>query len=105
MKIEETGNLVNGKPERKWCYGYREDGTPVFKTSKDYSIEKYPYPVITTAKKTNAWYVFHTICIKYNPKIGALRYYGKKLRKARAFLEQIKNPNNRAMVNLYKLMD
>lgn len=105
IKIEETGNLVNGKPERKWCYGYREDSTPIFKTSKDYSQLELPYPVITTAKKTNCWYVFHQLCIKYNPKIGALRYYGKKLRKARAFLDQIKNPNNRAMVNLYKLMD
>lgn len=105
IKIEETGKLINSRPEKKWCYGYREDGTPIFKTSKDYDPFKNPYPVITNAKKTNCWYVFHEICIKYNPKLGALRYYGKKLRKARAFLEQIKDEQNRAFVNLYKLMN
>lgn len=105
IKIEETGNVLNGKMERKWCYGYRDDGSPVFKSDKDYSSTLYPYPVITKAKKTNCWYVFHTICLKYNPKLGALRYYGKKLRKAKKFLEQIKDPNNKAFVNMYRLMD
>ena len=106
VKLEETGaRFKDGTKERKWCYGYRPDGSPVFKTSEDYSPTKYPYPVITYAKKTNCWYTFKTICIKFDPKMGALRYYGKKLRKAKKFLEQIKNPNNRAFVNLYRLLD
>lgn len=105
VKIEDTGITKNGKPIRKWCYGYRDDGSPIFKTDKDYSQLEYPYPLVTNAKKTNCWYVFHTICIKYNPSMSALRYYGKKLRKAKAFLEQIKNPNNKAFVNLYRLME
>ena len=106
VKLEETGaRFKDGSKERKWCYGYRPDGSPVFKNSEDYSQEKYPYPVITYAKKTNCWYTFKTICTKFDPKMGALRYYGKKLRKAKRFLEQIKNPNNRAFVNLYKLLD
>lgn len=106
VKLEETGaTFKDGSKERKWCYGYRPDGSPVFKNSEDYSYDKYPYPVITYAKKTNCWYTFKTICTKFDPKMGALRYYGKKLRKAKRFLEQIKNPNNRAFVNLYKLLD
>lgn len=105
IKIEETGNIMNGKPIRKWCYGYRDDGSPIFKTDKDYSAATNPYPIITSAKKTNCWYVFHQICLKCDPKIGTLRYYGKKLRKARRFLDQIKDVNNRAFVNLYKLME
>ena len=106
IKIEKTGNLLsNGREEKKWVYGYRDDGSPIFKSSKDYSIEKYPYPLITNAKKTNCWYVFKTICTKFNPQMGALRYYGKKLRKAKRFLEQIQNPDNKGFVNLYKLID
>lgn len=106
IKIEETGaKLANGKSERKWVYGYREDGSPVFKNSKDYSAVKYPYPQTTTAKKTQCWFVFHTICTKFDPKQGALRYYGRKLRKAKKFLEQIKDPNNKAFCNLYRLLD
>lgn len=106
VKLEETGaRFKDGSKERKWCYGYRPDGSPVFKNSKDYLQEKYPYPVITYAKKTNCWYTFKTICTKFDPKMGALRYYGKKLRRAKRFLEQIKNPNNRAFVNLYNLLN
>ena len=106
IKIEKTGNLLsNGREEKKWVYGYRDDGSPIFKSSKDYSIENYPYPLITNAKKTNCWYVFKTICTKFNPQMGALRYYGKKLRKAKRFLEQIQNPDNKGFVNLYKLID
>ena len=106
IKIEETGNkLENGKPERKWVYGYREDGSPIFKGDIDFSYEKYPYPQTTTAKKTQCWFVFHTICTKFDPKQGALRYYGRKLRKAKRFLEQIKDPRNKAFVNLYRLLD
>lgn len=105
VKLEETGNLIGNRPERKWCYGYRDDGSPIFKTDKDYNALENPYPVITTAKKTNCWYVFHTICTKFNPKMGALKYYGGRLRKAKKFLEQIKNPNNKAFVNLYNLMN
>lgn len=106
IKIEKTGNLLsNGREEKKWVYGYRDDGSPIFKSSKDYSIEKYPYPLITNAKKTNCWYVFKTICTKFNPQMGALRYYGKKLRKAKRFLEQIQNPDNKGFVNLYRLID
>lgn len=106
IKIEKTGNLLsNGREEKKWVYGYRDDGSPIFKSSKDYSIENYPYPLIANAKKTNCWYVFKTICTKFNPQIGALRYYGKKLRKAKRFLEQIQNPDNKGFVNLYKLID
>lgn len=105
IKTESTNCPLTNKQIRKWCYGYREDGSPIFKMDKDYSAEKYPYPVITQAKKTNCWYVFHTICTKYDPKLGALRYYSKKLRKAKRFLEQIKNENNKAFVNLYKLME
>ncbi len=106
VKLEKTGRtLKDGSDERKWCYGYRPDGTPIFKNSTDYKQELYPYPVITYAKKTNCWYTFKTICTKFDPKMGALRYYGKKLRKAKRFLEQIKSPNNRAFVNLYKLLD
>lgn len=106
IKIEETGRkLPNGTPERKWVYGYREDGSPVFKNDGDYSCLKYPYPIITNAKKTNCWFTFHTICTKYDPKQGALRYYGRKLRKAKRFLEQIKNPDNKAFVNLYRILD
>lgn len=106
IKIEETGNkLENGKPERKWVYGYREDGSPVFKGDIDFSYEKYPYPQTTTAKKTQCWFVFHTICTKFDPKQGALRYYGRKLRKAKRFLEQIKDPRNKAFVSLYRLLD
>lgn len=106
VKLEETGaRFKDGTKERKWCYGYRPDGSPVFKTSEDYSPIEYPYPVITYAKKTNCWYTFKTICTKFDPKMGALRYYGKKLRKAKKFLEQIKNPNNKAFVNLYRLLD
>lgn len=106
IRIGETGNLLkDGKPERKWVWGYREDGSPVFKTDEDYKAEKYPYPMTTTAKKTNCWFVFHTICTKFDPKQGALRYYGRKLRKAKKFLEQIKDPRNKVFVSLYKLMD
>ena len=106
IKVEDTGNITKGgTPVRKWCYGYRDDGSPIFKTDKDYSALTNPYPIITNAKKTSCWYVFHTICVKYDPKLGALRYYSKKLRKARSFLAQIQNPSNRAFVNLYKLMD
>lgn len=106
IKIEKTGNLLsNGREEKKWVYGYRDDGSPVFKTDKDYSILEYPYPIITNAKKSNCWFVFKTICTKFNPQMGALRYYGQKLRKAKRFLEQIQNPENKAFVNLYKLMD
>ena len=106
IKIEKTGNLLsNGREEKKWVYGYRDDGSPVFKTDKDYSILEYPYPIITNAKKSNCWFVFKTICTKFNPQMGALRYYGQKLRKAKRFLEQIQNPENKGFVNLYKLMD
>lgn len=106
IKIEKTGNLLsNGREEKKWVYGYREDGSPVFKSSEDYSVENYPYPLIVNAKKTNCWFVFKTICTNFNPQMGALRYYGKKLRKAKKFLEQIQNPNNKGFVNLYKLMN
>ena len=106
VRIEDTGKKTEkGTPIRKWCYGVREDGSFVFKGDPDFTHEKYPYPMIRTAKKTNCWYVFHTICIKFDPKQGALRYYGRKLRKAKKFLEQIKNPNNRAFVDLYKIMD
>lgn len=105
IKTEETNSVVNGRLVKKWCYGYRDDGTPIFKGDKDFSVEKYPYPLTTIAKKTNCWFVFHTICTSYNPSEGALRYYGKKLRKAKKFLEQIKNPDNRVFVNLYRLMD
>lgn len=106
VRIEDTGRKTEkGTPIRKWCYGVREDGSFVFKGDPDFTHEKYPYPMIRTAKKTNCWYVFHTICIKFDPKQGALRYYGRKLRKAKKFLEQIKNPNNRAFVDLYKIMD
>lgn len=106
IKIAETGNVLkDGNRERKWVWGYREDGSPVFKTDEDYKPEKYPYPMVTTAKKTNCWFVFHTICTKFDPKQGALRYYGRKLRKAKRFLEQIKDPRNKAMVNLYRLLD
>lgn len=105
VKIEDTGNITNDKPIRKWCYGYREDGSPIFKTDKDWTVAKYPYPLITNAKKTNCWYIFHQICLKCDPKIGTLRYYGKKLRKARKFLDQIKDVNNRAFVNAYRLME
>lgn len=106
VRIEDTGKRTeNGVPIRKWVYGIREDGTFVFKGDEDYSPEKYPYPLIKKAKKTNCWYTFHTICTKFDPKMGALRYYGKKLRKAKRFLEQIKNPENRAFVDLYRLMD
>ena len=106
VKLEETGaTFKDGSKERKWCYGYRPDGSPVFKNSIDYSYEKYPYPIITYAKRTNCWYTFKTICTKFDPKMGALRYYGKKLRKAKRFLEQIKSPTNKAFVNLYKLLD
>lgn|GEM_PF-3282661 len=104
IRTEPTGKMVSGRPEKKWCYGLREDGSPIFKTDKDYSSVRYPYPLTTTAKKANCWYVFHTICTKYDPKLGALRYYGKKLRKAKAFLSQLKDPYNRAFVNLYNLM-
>lgn len=105
VKLEETGNLIGNRPERKWCYGYRDDGSPIFKTDKDYNQATNPYPLITRAKKTNCWYTFHTICTKFNPKMGALKYYGGRLRKAKKFLEQIKNPNNKAFVNLYNLMN
>lgn len=106
VRIEDTGKRTeNGTLIRKWVYGIREDGTFVFKGDKDYSPEKYPYPLIKKAKKTNCWYTFHTICTKFDPKMGALRYYGKKLRKAKRFLEQIKNPENKAFVDLYRLMD
>lgn len=106
VKLEKTGKtLKDGSDERKWCYGYRPDGTPIFKNSTDYKQELYPYPVITYAKKSNCWYTFKTICTNFDPKMGALRYYGKKLRKAKRFLEQIKSPSNRAFVNLYKLLD
>lgn len=105
IKIAETGKTINGRPERKWVWGYREDGSPVFKTDTDYTAVKYPYPQTTTAKKTNCWFVFHTICTKFDPKQGALRYYGRKLRKAKKFLEQIKDPRNKAFVNLYQLMN
>lgn len=106
VKLEKTGKtLKDGSDERKWCYGYRPDGTPIFKNSTDYRQELYPYPVITYAKKSNCWYTFKTICTNFDPKMGALRYYGKKLRKAKRFLEQIKSPSNRAFVNLYKLLD
>ena len=106
VKLEKTGKtLKDGSDERKWCYGYRPDGTPIFKNSEDYKQELYPYPVITYAKKSNCWYTFKTICTNFDPKMGALRYYGKKLRKAKRFLEQIKSPSNRAFVNLYKLLD
>ena len=106
VKLEKTGKtLKDGSDERKWCYGYRSDGTPIFKNSEDYKQELYPYPVITYAKKSNCWYTFKTICTNFDPKMGALRYYGKKLRKAKRFLEQIKSPSNRAFVNLYKLLD
>lgn len=106
VRIEDTGRKTEkGTPIRKWCYGVRGDGSFVFKGDPDFTHEKYPYPMIRTAKKTNCWYVFHTICIKFDPKQGALRYYGRKLRKAKKFLEQIKNPNNRAFVDLYKIMD
>lgn len=101
VKLEETGNVLSsGRMERKWCYGYREDGTPIFKGQEGAS----QFPLITNAKKTNCWYVFHTICTKFEPSMGALRYYGSKLRKAKKFLEQIKNPNNKVFVNLYNLM-
>ena len=105
IKTESTNCPLSGKQIKKWCYGYREDNSPVFKTDKDFSVKKYPYPIITQAKKTNCWYVFHTICTKYDPKLGALRYYSKKLRKAKRFLEQIKNENNKAFINLYRLME
>lgn len=106
VRIEDTGiKTEKGTPIRKWCYGVREDGSFVFKGDPDFTHEKYPYPMIKTAKKTNCWYVFHIICINFDPKQGALRYYGRKLRKAKKFLEQIKNPNNRAFVDLYKIMN
>lgn len=105
IKIAETGEMINNTPEKKWVFGERPDGSPIFKGSYDYDPKIHVYPLTTMAKKSNCWYVFHTICLKYNPKESALRYYGKKLRKAKRFLEQIKNPNNKAFVNLYRLMD
>lgn len=106
VRIEDTGRKFdNGKPIRKWCYGIRDDGSFVFKGDPDFNDIDYPYPMIKTAKKTNCWFVFHTICTNFDPKQGALRYYGRKLRKAKKFIEQIKNPHNKAFVDLYKLMD
>lgn len=106
VRIEDTGRKTeNGKPIRKWCYGIRDDGSYVFKGDDDFSYEKYPYPMIKNAKKTNCWYVFNTICTKCDPKQGALRYYGRKLCKAKRFIEQIKRPENKVFVDLYRLMD
>lgn len=104
IKTAQTGKTINDIPEKKWVYGERPDGSYIFKGDRDYNPSFHRYPMIDIAKKTNCWYVFHTICTKYNPAEGALRYYGKKLRKAKRFLAQIQNPDNKAFINLYRLM-
>lgn len=106
IKTDYTGNKTpDGRDEKKWVYGYRDDGTPIFKTDKEWTALRYPYPIITQATKNNCWFVFHTICKNFDPKQGALRYYGRKLRKAKRFLEQINDPRNMAFVYLYRILD
>ena len=105
IKTAETGKMINGVPEKKWVYKTRPDGSCIFKNSFDFDPAVHIHPEVTTAKPTHCWYVFHTICTKYSPKISPLRYYGQKLRKAKRFLDQINNPDNLVFVNLYKLLD
>lgn len=105
VRIEETGEYINNRPIKKWVYGFLDDGTPIFKGSKHYNSNIHKYPLIKNAKKSNCWYVFHTICTNFNPKLGALRYYGLKLHKAKKMIDKIKNPQNQSFVNLYDLLN